>query len=100
MGSDQEARVASEEEAVVGTEGDGGVWRRDLVLEVEDLVEDVSSRGVSDLVSRDASIAVDGESVPVVSKRDQLCTVWSELVHVLRVSGDRGYGLTGNNTLM
>ena len=55
MGSDQEARVASEEEAVVGTEGDGGVWLRDLVLEVEDLAEDVSSRGVSDLVSRDAS---------------------------------------------
>ena len=100
VGSDQEARVAGEEEAVVGTEGDGGIWRRDLVLEVEDLAEDVSSRGVSDLVSRDASIAVDGESVPVVSKRDQLCTVWSELVHVFSLSGDRVNGFMRNNTLV
>ena len=67
---------------------------------MEDLVEDVSSRGVSDLVSRDASIAVDGESVPVVSKRDQLCTVWSVLVHVFSLSGDRVYGFIRNNTLV
>ena len=53
-----------------------------MVLETEGLVEDAVSRGMSDRVSRDVSVAVNGESVPVRSKRDQLDTVWSGLYAV------------------
>ena len=82
VGSDQEAGVTGEEEAVVGTEENGGLWGSDVVLETEGLVEDAVGRGVSDRVSRDASVAVDGEGVPVRSKRHQLSTVWSGLYAV------------------
>ena len=39
VGSDQEAGVAREEEAEVGTEQDGGVWRGHVLLETERLIE-------------------------------------------------------------